>query len=66
MLGSRKLTRGEVKVIKKYLIDLEWSASTLAKKLGCDRANISMILNRKRNMTPKLAEKISHLGIYFY
>ena len=57
MLGSRKLTRGEVKVIKKYLIDLEWSASTLAKKLGCDRANISMILNRKRNIVD---------GFYFF
>lgn len=51
------------KDIKKQMIDLNLTATTLAKKINVSNAYMSAIINGDRRLTPKILDSFKSVGI---
>lgn len=51
------------KNIKKQMIDLNLTATALAKKINVSNAYMSAIINGQRRLTPKILKLFSSIGI---
>lgn len=57
------LDDNDVKTIKKFLLENNMNASSLAVELGCSRSYVSALLRGKRYVTNNMISKFKKIGL---
>ena len=58
------LDDNDVKQIKKQMVDKDLNFSKMAENLGLSRGYLSLIMQKKRSITPRIIKIFASQGIY--